>query len=156
MLRAQKFSVWAEQWKTTTRTTYKKLTEQLLLWSVQLFATHPACPSPLPGVCSNSWPLSWWYHPTISPCVIPFSSCPQSFPASGSFPMSRQFTSDQYRDSKCVSHWQHHWMHDESYRHPPQKNTQPCTHSAHRHTPNTRQTISRGSWIPWCPAVDLL
>ena len=46
------------------------------------------CPSPSPGFCSNSCPLSWWCHPTISPSVIPFSSCLQSFPASESFPMS--------------------------------------------------------------------
>ena len=44
-------------------------------------------------VCSNSWPLSQWCHPTISSSVTPFSSCPLSFPASGSFPMSRLFTS---------------------------------------------------------------
>ena len=50
------------------------------------------CPSPSPGVCSNSCPLSQWCHPTISSSVVPFS-CPQSFPASGSFPMSRLFQS---------------------------------------------------------------
>ena len=50
------------------------------------------CPSPTPGVYSNSCPLSWWCHPTISSSVVPLSSCPQSFPASGSFPMSRLFT----------------------------------------------------------------
>ena len=50
------------------------------------------CPSPAPGVYSNSRPLSQWCHPTISSSVIPFSSCPQSFPASGSFPMSQLFT----------------------------------------------------------------
>ena len=44
--------------------------------------------------CSNSWPLSQWCHPTISPSIALFSSCPQSFPASGSFPMSRLFPSD--------------------------------------------------------------
>ena len=49
------------------------------------------CPSLSPGACSNSCPLSRWCHPTISPSVIPFSSCFQSFPASGSFPMSRLF-----------------------------------------------------------------
>ena len=43
------------------------------------------CPSPTPGVYSNSCPLSQWCHPTISSSVMPFSSCPQSFPASGSF-----------------------------------------------------------------------
>ena len=54
---------------------------------------RPPCPSPTPGVYSNSCPLSWWCHPTISSSVVPFSSCPQSFPASGSFPMSQLFTS---------------------------------------------------------------
>ena len=51
------------------------------------------CPSPSPGACSNSCPLSWWCHPTISCSVFPFSSCLQSFPASGSFPVSQFFTS---------------------------------------------------------------
>ena len=55
--------------------------------------TTPPCPSPTPGVHSNPCPLSWWCHPTISSSVIPFSSCPQSFPASGSFQMSQLFTS---------------------------------------------------------------
>ena len=54
---------------------------------------RPPCPSPTPGVYSNSYPLSQWYHPTISSSVVPFSSCLQSFPASGSFPMSPFFTS---------------------------------------------------------------
>ena len=52
------------------------------------------CPSPTPRACSNSCPLSWWCHPTISSSVIPFSPCPQSFPASEAFPMSQLFTSD--------------------------------------------------------------
>ena len=47
------------------------------------------CPSPTPGTCSNSCPFSQWYHPTISSSVVPFSSHLQSFPALGSFPMSR-------------------------------------------------------------------
>ena len=51
------------------------------------------CPSPAPGACSNSCPSCWWCYPTISSSVIPFSSCPQSFPASGSFLMSQFFTS---------------------------------------------------------------
>ena len=54
---------------------------------------RPPCPSPTPGVYSNSCPLSWWCHPTISSSVVPFSSCLQSFPASGSFPMSQFFAS---------------------------------------------------------------
>ena len=55
--------------------------------------TRPPCPSPTPGACSNSCPLSQWCHPTISSSVIPFSSCLQSFPASGSLLMSQFFTS---------------------------------------------------------------
>ena len=53
---------------------------------------RPPCPSPTPGVYSNSCPLSQWCHPAISSSVIPFSSCPQSLPASGSFPTSQLFT----------------------------------------------------------------
>ena len=49
--------------------------------------------SPVPGVCSNSCPSRWWCHPTISSSVIPFSSCLQSFPASGYFPLSQFFAS---------------------------------------------------------------
>ena len=54
---------------------------------------RPPCPSPTPGVYSNSCPLSQWCHPTISSSIIPFSSCLQSFPASGSLPMSWFFAS---------------------------------------------------------------
>ena len=53
----------------------------------------PPCPSPTPRVHPNSCPLSWWCHPTVSSSVVPFSSCPQSFPASGSLQMSQLFTS---------------------------------------------------------------
>ena len=63
-------------------------------WSHRLQHTRLPCLSPSLEVCSNSCPLSQWCHPTISSSVIPFSSCPQSFPASGSFPMSRLFASD--------------------------------------------------------------
>ena len=55
---------------------------------------RPPCPSSTPKVHPNPCPLSWWCHPTISSSVIPFSSFPQSFPASGSFQMSQLFTSD--------------------------------------------------------------
>ena len=54
--------------------------------------TRPPCPSPTPGAYSNSCPLSWWCQPAISSSVVPLSSCSQSFPASGSFPMSQLFT----------------------------------------------------------------
>ena len=54
---------------------------------------RPPCPLPTPRVYSNSCPLSQWCHPTISSLVVPFSSCPQSFPASGPFQISQFFTS---------------------------------------------------------------
>ena len=54
---------------------------------------RPPCPSPTPGVHPNPCPSSQWYHPTISSSVIPFSSCPQSFPVSGFFQMSQLFAS---------------------------------------------------------------
>ena len=63
------------------------------LWPHELQHTKLLCPSLSPRVSSNSGPLHQWYHSTISSPVIPFSSCPQSFPASGSFPMSQFFTS---------------------------------------------------------------
>ena len=55
---------------------------------------RPLCPSPTPGVYPDSCPSSWWGPPSISSFVVPFSSCPQSFPTSGSFQMSQLFTSD--------------------------------------------------------------
>ena len=77
------------------------------LWSVQFSCSvmsdslrphepqhaRPLCPSPTPRVHPNSCPSSWWCHPTISYSVVPFSSRPQSFPASGSFQMSQLFAS---------------------------------------------------------------
>ena len=63
------------------------------LWPHEPQHTRPPCPSPTPGVYSNSCPSSRWWHPAISSSVIPFSSCPQSLQASGSFPMSQLFTS---------------------------------------------------------------
>ena len=63
------------------------------LWPHELQHARPPCPSPAPGVHPNPCPLSWWCHTTISSSVILFSSCPQSFPASGSFQMSQLFAS---------------------------------------------------------------
>ena len=57
----------------------------------ELRYARPLCPSPTPRVHPNSCASSWWCHPVISSSVVPFSSCPQSFPASGSFPMSQLF-----------------------------------------------------------------
>ena len=63
------------------------------LWPHGPQQARPPCPSPTPGFYSNSCPLSQWCHPTISSSVIPFSSRLQSFPASGSFPVSQFFAS---------------------------------------------------------------
>ena len=63
------------------------------LWPHGLQYTRPPCPSPTPGLHPNPCPLSQWCHPTILSSVIPFFSCPQSFPESASFQMSQLFTS---------------------------------------------------------------
>ena len=70
-----------------------QLLSHVSLWPHGLQYARLFCPSPTPRAYSNSCPLSQWYHPTLSPSVVPFFSCPQSFPASGSFQMSRFFTS---------------------------------------------------------------
>ena len=62
------------------------------LWPHELQHARPPCPSPTPRVHSDSCPSSQWCHPAISSSVFPFSSCPQSLPASESFPMSQLFT----------------------------------------------------------------
>ena len=63
------------------------------LWPHGLQHARPPCPSPTPGACSNSCPSNRWCHPIISSFVVPFSSCLQSFSASGSFPRSQFFIS---------------------------------------------------------------
>ena len=63
------------------------------LQSHELQHVRPPCPSPTPRAFSNSCSFSWWCHPTVSSFVVPFSSCPQSFPASGFFQMSQLFAS---------------------------------------------------------------
>ena len=65
--------------------------------------TRPPCPSPTPGACSNSCPLCRWGHPAISSSVVPFSSCLQSFPPSGTFPMSQLFTSSSQNITASAS-----------------------------------------------------
>ena len=78
---------------------YISISSVQLLSRVRLFAPHGLqyarlpCPSPTPGACSNSCSLSQWCHLTIPSSILPFSSCPQSFPASGSFQMSQLFAS---------------------------------------------------------------
>ena len=79
--------------KDTTSTCCSITQSCLTLWLRELQHARLPCPSPCPGACSNACPLSWWCHPTTSSSVVPCSSCLQSFPASGSFPMRRLFTS---------------------------------------------------------------
>ena len=73
------------------------------LWPHGLQHARTPSPSPTPGVYSNSWTLSQWCHPTISSSVVPFSSCLQSFPASGSFPMSQLLTSNDQSTGPSAS-----------------------------------------------------
>ena len=79
------------------QTSSAKFSSVQSLGRVRLFATpwiehaRPPCPSPTPRVYSNSHPSSRWCHPAISSSGVPFSSCPQSLPASGSFPVSQLF-----------------------------------------------------------------
>ena len=75
----------------------------LTLWPPGLQYARLPCPSLSPRVSSNSCPLSWWCHPTISSSVTPFYSCPQSFPASGSFLLSWLFTSDDQNTGASAS-----------------------------------------------------
>ena len=79
---------------------------------------HARCPCPLPtsGVYSNSCPLSRWCHPNISSPVVPFSSFPQSFPASGSFQLSQLFASVQFSRSVMSNSL---WSHESHHARPP-------------------------------------
>ena len=91
------FAVWASREITLYyiySVQFSSVTQSCLtLRSHELQHTRPPCPSPTPRVYSNSCPSSRWCHPAISSSVIPFSSCLQSFPASGSFLMSQLFAS---------------------------------------------------------------
>ena len=80
------------------------------LWPHGLQHTRLPCPSPAPGACSNSYPLSRLCHPTISSSVIPFFSCLQSFPASGSFPVSQFFTSGGQNIGVQLQHQSFQWI----------------------------------------------
>ena len=85
------FNIYFIKWKKSVQFSCSVVSDSLRPHEPQ--HTRPPCPSPTPGVHPNPCPLSRWCHPTISSPVIPFSSCPQSFPASGSFQMSQLFAS---------------------------------------------------------------
>ena len=74
----------------TNSVQFSRLVVSDSFWPHESQHARPPCPSPTPGVYSNSCPSSQWCHPAISSFVVPFS-CPQSLPASGSFPMSQHF-----------------------------------------------------------------
>ena len=80
-----------ERWQSVSQFSHSVMSDSL--WPHGLQQARLPCPSPIPGVCSNSCPLSLWCHPTISSSVIPFSSYLQSFPVSGSFSMNELFAS---------------------------------------------------------------
>ena len=80
------------------------------LQSYRLQHARLPCPSPTPRACSNSCPLSQWCHLTISSSVVPLSSCLQSFPASGSFPMSQFFTSGGQSIELQLQHQSFRWL----------------------------------------------
>ena len=80
--------IWLSQWVQFSSVTQSCLT----LWPRESQHTRPPNPSPVPGIYSNSCPSSRWCHPAISSSVVPFSSWPQSLPASRSFPMNQLFT----------------------------------------------------------------
>ena len=82
-----------EYWHNTSSVQFSQLVMSDSLWPHGLQHARLPSPSPTPRACSNSCPLSWWCHPTISFSAIPFSSCLQSFPAPGPFPISHLFTS---------------------------------------------------------------
>ena len=80
-----------ERWQSVSQFSHSVMSDSL--WPHGLQQARLPCPSPIPGVCSNSCPLSLWCYPTISSSVIPFSSYLQSFPVSGSFSMNELFAS---------------------------------------------------------------
>ena len=80
------------------------------LWSHGLQHTTLLCPSLSPRICSNSCPLSWWCYPTVSFSITLFSSCPESFPASGSFPVSQLFASGGQSIEALASYHPFQWI----------------------------------------------
>ena len=80
------------------------------LWPHGLQHTRFPCPSLSPGVCTNSCPLNWWYHATISSSVAFFSFCLQSYPASWSFPMNWLFASGGWSIGTHLQHQSFQWI----------------------------------------------
>ena len=96
----RKIFIWSTYVRQRTRISSVQFSRSVVSDSLQLHEpqqARPPCPSPTPRVYPNSCPLSQWCHLTISSSVVPLSSCLQSFPTSGSFPMSLFFTSGGQR-----------------------------------------------------------
>ena len=91
------FTVWATIRRRTHSVQFSRSVMSDSLWPLESQHARPPCPSPTPRVHSNSCPSSRWCHPAISFSVMPFSSCPQCLPASGSFPVSQLFASGGQR-----------------------------------------------------------
>ena len=87
-------SIWKEHMKTYSSVHFSRSVMSESLWPHELQHSRPPCPSLSPGVHSDSCPLGPWCHPAISSSVVPFSFCPQSLPASESFPKSQLFAWD--------------------------------------------------------------
>ena len=90
-MQSPRFNPWAMKivWRREVQfSSVQSLSRVRLFATLWIAARQPPCPSPTPGVHANSCPSSQWCHPAISSSVVPFSSCPQSLPASGSFPGS--------------------------------------------------------------------
>ena len=83
--------VFSNRIETFSSVQFSRLVVSDSLWPHESQHARPPCPSPAPRVYSNWCPSSWWCHPAISYSVVPFSSCSQSLPALGSFPMSQLF-----------------------------------------------------------------
>ena len=87
------YSMWIQKlkYRNTSSVQFSRSVVSVSLWPHESQHARPPCLSPTPGVHSDSHPSSWWCHPAISSSVVPFSFCPQSLPASESFPMSQLF-----------------------------------------------------------------
>ena len=117
-------------------------------WTTPVLHHHLPCPSISPGVCSNLCPLSHWCHPTSLTSVTPFSSCPQSFAASGSFPMNQLFVSGDWSIGASA---QHHWLIILMSLNPPKLQWAPLivmVHSALEHIHLTQQKLGPSRTSP--------
>ena len=90
VVECQNLDFWFPHWPSCSSVQFSSVASDSLQ-PHELQCARTPCPSPTPWVHPNPCPLCWWCHPTISSAVVPFSSCPQSFPASGSFQMSQFF-----------------------------------------------------------------